>query len=51
VCDATRVHAGAMAQHLGAVIVDDSPASLDEIFVAYAAGNSAAAPAMLDAVS
>jgi ABC-2 type transport system ATP-binding protein len=36
VCDGTRIHASAMAQHLDATLVDDSPASLDEIFVAHA---------------
>jgi ABC-2 type transport system ATP-binding protein len=36
ICDATRVHSAAMAQHLGATLVDDSAASLDEIFVAHA---------------
>jgi ABC-2 type transport system ATP-binding protein len=36
ICDAERLHAGAMAQHLGATVVDDSAASLDEIFVAHA---------------
>lgn len=38
ICDAARVHPGAMAQNLGANIVEDSAASLDEIFVAYAGG-------------
>jgi len=38
ICDAARTHTSAMAGHLGASIVEDSPASLDEIFVAYAAG-------------
>ncbi|HEX8031891.1 MAG TPA: ABC transporter ATP-binding protein [Vicinamibacterales bacterium] len=37
ICDGGRVHAAAMAQHLGATLVDDSAASIDEIFVAYAA--------------
>jgi ABC-2 type transport system ATP-binding protein len=36
ICDAGRVHAGAMAQSLGAALVDDTVASLDEIFVAHA---------------
>jgi ABC-2 type transport system ATP-binding protein len=36
ICDAARIHATAMAQHLGATVVDDSAASLDEIFVAHA---------------
>jgi ABC-2 type transport system ATP-binding protein len=36
ICDAGRIHSGAMAQHLGARLVDDSAASLDEIFVAHA---------------
>jgi ABC-2 type transport system ATP-binding protein len=36
ICDAEQVHPGAMAQHLGAVLVDDTAASLDEIFVAHA---------------
>lgn len=36
ICDTARIHSAAMAQHLGATIVDDSAASLDEIFVAHA---------------
>lgn len=36
VCDAGRIHAAAMAESLGATIVDDTIASLDEIFVAHA---------------
>jgi ABC-2 type transport system ATP-binding protein len=36
ICDGTHLHTSAMAGHLGASIVEDSPASLDEIFVAYA---------------
>jgi ABC-2 type transport system ATP-binding protein len=36
ICDAGKVHSGAMAQHLGATLMDDSAASLDEIFVAHA---------------
>ena len=36
ICDAARLHPGAMAQHLGATVVDDTVASLDEIFVAHA---------------
>jgi ABC-type multidrug transport system ATPase subunit len=36
ICDADRIHAAAMAQHLGATLVEDSAASLDEIFVAHA---------------
>ena len=39
ICDATRVHGAAMAQSLGAAVVDDSPASLDEIFAAHAQAN------------
>jgi ABC-2 type transport system ATP-binding protein len=38
IADAARVHAPTMAQHIGAAIVDDSAASLDEIFVAHASG-------------
>jgi ABC-2 type transport system ATP-binding protein len=34
-CDVARTHTEAMARHLGASIVEDSPASLDEIFVGY----------------
>lgn len=47
VCDADGIHIGAMARHLDAAIVDDLPASLEDIFVAYAspsAGAPAAAP-------
>ncbi|HZM93218.1 MAG TPA: ABC transporter ATP-binding protein [Vicinamibacterales bacterium] len=36
ICDAGRIHSAAMAQHLGATLVDDTAASLDEIFVAHA---------------
>jgi ABC-2 type transport system ATP-binding protein len=36
ICDAARVHAPAMARNLGASIMEDCPASLDEIFVAHA---------------
>lgn len=36
ICDAGKVHPAAMAQHLGATVVDDTVASLDEIFVAHA---------------
>ena len=35
ICDAVRTHGPALAQHLGARIIDDCPASLDEIFVSY----------------
>ena len=37
ICDAARIHAGAMAQDLGATLVEDGGASLDEIFIAHAA--------------
>ena len=36
ICDARRMHGAAMARHLGASLVEDCPASLDEIFVAHA---------------
>jgi ABC-2 type transport system ATP-binding protein len=36
ICDAGKLHPGALAQHLGATVVDDTAASLDEIFVAHA---------------
>jgi ABC-2 type transport system ATP-binding protein len=36
ICDAARIHGSALARSLGASIVENSPASLDEIFVAYA---------------
>jgi ABC-2 type transport system ATP-binding protein len=36
ICDAAKIHPAAMAQHLGATLVDDMPASLDDIFVAHA---------------
>lgn len=36
ICDAGKVHSAAMAQHLGATLMDDTAASLDEIFVAHA---------------
>jgi ABC-2 type transport system ATP-binding protein len=38
ICDAARIHPGAMARHVGATLVEDGAASLDEIFVAHAAG-------------
>jgi ABC-2 type transport system ATP-binding protein len=37
ICDAARIHAAAMAQNLGATVVEDDAASLDEIFIAHAA--------------
>ena len=37
ICDAERIHAAAMAQKVGATLVDDEAASLDEIFIAHAA--------------
>ncbi len=51
ICDAARTHAPAMAQHLGASIVDDSAASLDEIFVAYAGASPATPSSRLRAVN
>lgn len=36
ICDAARIHIPSMAQSLPAAIVDDSQASLEDIFVAYA---------------
>lgn len=39
ICDAARIHGAAMAQSLGASVVEDCPASLDEIFVAHAGAN------------
>lgn len=36
ICDAGRLHAGAVAQHLGATLVEETAASLDEIFIAHA---------------
>jgi ABC-2 type transport system ATP-binding protein len=39
ICDAARIHAAAMAQNLGATVVEDDAASLDEIFIAHAAAN------------
>jgi ABC-2 type transport system ATP-binding protein len=36
ICDGGKLHAAALAQHLGATLVEDAPASLDEIFVAHA---------------
>ena len=38
ICDADRVHPTAVAQHLGATLVEDTAASLDEIFIAHADG-------------
>jgi ABC-2 type transport system ATP-binding protein len=34
-CDVGRTHGPSMAQHLGAIVVEDSQATLDEIFVGY----------------
>ena len=51
ICDAARTHAPAMAQHLGASIVDDCAASLDEIFVAYAGAPPAGPSGRLRAVN
>jgi ABC-2 type transport system ATP-binding protein len=39
ICDAARIHPGAMAQSLGATVMEDGIASLDEIFIAHAAAN------------
>jgi ABC-2 type transport system ATP-binding protein len=50
-CDPARIHAPAMARNLGASIVDDGPASLDEIFVAQAVAVSAGNTAPLRAVN
>lgn len=36
ICDAAKTHAGAMARHLSATLVEDTAASLDEIFIAHA---------------
>ena len=36
ICDAGTIHPAAMAQHLGATLVEDTAASLDEVFVAHA---------------
>ena len=37
ICDAARIRESALAERLDAVVVDNSPASLDEIFMAHAA--------------
>ena len=37
ICDAGKLHAPSMAHQLGATVVDETPASLDEIFIAHAA--------------
>jgi ABC-2 type transport system ATP-binding protein len=44
ICDAARLYGPAMAQHLGATVVEDCPASLDEIFVAHAASSRPPTP-------
>jgi len=36
ICDAARIHGPSMARNLDASLVEDCPASLDEIFVAHA---------------
>ena len=50
ICDANRTHGSALAHHLGASIVDDSQASLDEIFIGYSGATGAAPPNQLRAV-
>ena len=40
ICDASRIPVPALARHLDAMIVDDSPASLDEIFIAHATADT-----------
>ena len=50
ICDAARIHAPAMARSLGAAILEDSPASLDEIFVALAGAVPGAPATQLRAV-
>jgi ABC-2 type transport system ATP-binding protein len=40
ICDTARIHAAAMAQSIGATLVADGAASLDEIFIAHAAGST-----------
>ena len=40
ISDRARIHTQVMAQSLGAAIVDDCEASLDEIFLAHAARSS-----------
>jgi ABC-type multidrug transport system ATPase subunit len=51
ICDAARIHGAAMAQSVGARIVEDCPASLDEIFVAHAAAAPVTGGAELRAVN
>jgi ABC-2 type transport system ATP-binding protein len=51
ICDPARMHLPTMARSLGASIVDDCPASLDEIFVAHAGAVSAESTAQLRAVT
>jgi len=41
VCDAARTHGPSLVQHLGASVVEDSEASLDEIFVGYSSASAA----------
>ena len=43
ICDAAQTHMPAMAQSLRATIVDECQASLDDIFIAYAASSDASA--------
>lgn len=40
ICDTSRIPVPALAQHLDAMIVDDSLASLDEIFIAHATADT-----------
>jgi ABC-2 type transport system ATP-binding protein len=44
IADARRTCAQALAGHLGALLVEDSPASIDEIFVAHAASRPSGKP-------
>jgi ABC-2 type transport system ATP-binding protein len=51
ICDSARIPAAAIAQHPGARIVEERPASLDEIFVAHAGTSPAARNTQLRAVN
>lgn len=43
ICDAAKLHSAVVARHLGATLVEDTAASIDEIFIAHA--ESAPVPA------
>jgi ABC-2 type transport system ATP-binding protein len=51
ICDVSQIHAPAMARDLSATIMEDCPASLDEIFVAHAGAVPVRSTSQLRAVN